>query len=108
MDASNDTATHAAMLRIAHDHPSLAGHFPGQPVVPGVLLLDRILDAAQAWLGATVTVRSLPQVKFISPLLPGQDAQLELKRSGDELRFIVRRGEAVIAQGAFGIFLQGQ
>lgn len=99
MDTSNDNATHATVLRIPHDHPSLAGHFPGQPVVPGVLLLDRIVAAAEAWLGTAVSVRSLPQVKFIAPLLPDQDAQLELKRTGNELRFVLRRHDAIITQG---------
>jgi 3-hydroxymyristoyl/3-hydroxydecanoyl-(acyl carrier protein) dehydratase len=107
MAASSDNAVHVAMLRIAHDHACLAGHFPGRPVVPGVLLLARILDAAEKWLGFAVTVRSLPQVKFIAPLLPEEDPQVELQRlpkvSGEELRFIVRRNDAIIAQGVFGL-----
>ena len=101
MAASNDNAMHVTVLRIPHDHPSLAGHFPGQPVAPGVLLLDRIVAAAETWLGTPVTVRSLPQVKFIAPLLPGEEAELELKRVGDEFRFILRRDAAIIAQGTF-------
>ena len=94
------------VLRVAHDHPSLAGHFPGEPVVPGVLLLDQVIAAAEAWLGYELNVRSLPQVKFIAPLLPEQDAQLELScaeaKPDDalrELRFVVRREAVVIAQG---------
>lgn len=101
MAASNDNAMHATVLCIPHDHPSLPGHFPGQPVVPGVLLLDLIVAAAEAWLGTAVSVRSLPQVKFIAPLLPGQKARLELKRAGEEFRFILRRDAAILAQGAF-------
>lgn len=101
MAEPNENAMHATVLCIPHDHPSLAGHFPGQPVAPGVLLLDRIVAAAEAWLGTAVTVRSLPQVKFTAPLRPGEEAQLELKRAGEEFRFTLRRGDAVIAQGIF-------
>ena len=36
-----------SVFRIAADHPCLPGHFPGQPVVPGVVVLDRVL--APGW-----------------------------------------------------------
>lgn len=99
-------SSHSTQLRIAPDHPSLPGHFPGQPVVPGVLLLDCVITAAEAWLGHALSVRSLPQVKFISPLLPEQEAVLKLTcetagKDGNprQLRFVIQRGEDVVAQG---------
>lgn len=55
---------------IAPDHPSLAGHFPGQPVVPGVVLLDRALTAILG--GRDRRPAALPAVKFTRPVLPGQ------------------------------------
>ena len=103
MEPADDTTAYATVLRIAHDHPCLPGHFPGQPVVPGVLLLDGVLNAATAWLGRPVAVKSLPQAKFIAPLFPGEEARLELKQVADELRFVIRRNDAVIAQGVLGI-----
>jgi len=108
------TSSHSAILRVAPDHPSLAGHFPGQPVVPGVLLLDHVIDAAQAWLGQPVSVRSLPQVKFVAPLLPDEDAHLELSLADSnhgaelrELRFVIRRDAAIVAQGILNLAFQG-
>jgi 3-hydroxyacyl-[acyl-carrier-protein] dehydratase len=80
-------------------HPSLAGHFPGEPVLPGVVVLDRVVEAARAWLGPGLTVVALPQVKFMSPLAPGDEAQIGLRRSGDELRFRVTCGERLVATG---------
>ena len=32
---------------IPHDHPSLPGHFPGRPIVPGVVMLERVLEAIE-------------------------------------------------------------
>jgi 3-hydroxyacyl-[acyl-carrier-protein] dehydratase len=86
-------------LSIAATHPSLAGHFPGNPVVPGVVVLDHVLDAVEAWLGELPAELHLPQVKFLQPLLPGELAEITLQRSGARLRFKVTRDGGVIASG---------
>ncbi len=88
-------------LAIDADHPSLAGHFPGEPVVPGVLLLDRVLDAAEHWLGRAAGPLALPQVKFVQPLLPAQSAEISLTRSATRLRFRVERDGELLASGEF-------
>ena len=36
---------HRVELPIAPDHPAFAGHFPGQPLLPGVALLAAVLEA---------------------------------------------------------------
>jgi 3-hydroxyacyl-[acyl-carrier-protein] dehydratase len=56
---------------IGADHPSLPGHFPGAPIVPGVVILDEILAALTGWRkDSHVTVISA--VKFLVPLKPDQ------------------------------------
>ena len=94
---------------IAADHPSLPGHFPGRPLVPGVVLLDRVLDAIDAEHSEPGPAPSagplrLPQVKFLQPLLPGEAARVELQRSDDDAprwRFRVLRADNVLATGEF-------
>lgn len=84
---------------VAADHPCLPGHFPGRPLVPGVVLLERAIEALQAQHGALPGLR-LPQVKFLRPLSPGETAQVELDALGpSRWRFRVRRGEDVLATG---------
>lgn len=56
---------------IPADHPSLAGHFPGDPIVPGVVLLEEIMQAL-AEAGGDYRLRGIPRVKFIAPLKPEQ------------------------------------
>ena len=83
---------------IPHDHPSMPGHFPGRPIVPGVLLLERVLEAIErkhAPLGAL----RLPQVKFMQPLLPGELAQVVLEGEAPRWRFRVLREEMLLASG---------
>ena len=52
---------------IAADHPALPGHFPGNPIVPGVVLLE-LVEALLA--GHGYRVRECAQVKFLSPVFP--------------------------------------
>lgn len=86
-------------LRVAADHPCLPGHFPGQPVVPGVVLLDAVQAALATQVGE-IAALSLPQVKFLQPLLPDQLAEIELNETaGGRWRFRIVRGNELIASG---------
>ncbi len=60
---------------VAPDHPALPGHFPGRPIVPGVVLLDH---AVSALLGACPGHRAagLPAVKFMRPVRPGDTVEV--------------------------------
>jgi 3-hydroxyacyl-[acyl-carrier-protein] dehydratase len=87
---------------IPTDHPSLPGHFPGWPVVPGVVVLDRLLDALEARAGPLRSPLRLPQVKFARPLLPGEQAEIELEpvaAAAGRWRFRVLRDGEAIASG---------
>lgn len=95
--------TYTTRVRVAANHPALPGHFPGRPIVPGVVLLDRVLEVAERWLQRSLRPSSLPNAKFTAPLLPEQDAELQLKLDGDELRFNLSRDGASIAQGLFRV-----
>jgi 3-hydroxyacyl-[acyl-carrier-protein] dehydratase len=75
------------------DHPALPGHFPGRPIVPGVLLLDRVIAALQQHTGQRVA--GLRRVKFTAALLPAEVArtQCDLEADGAGFRVSVQRGE---------------
>ncbi|HET6599502.1 MAG TPA: AMP-binding protein [Burkholderiaceae bacterium] len=61
---------------VPNDHPALPGHFPGRAIVPGVLLLDHVLERLGTALGRPVVM--LQQVKFALPLLPGETARVDV------------------------------
>jgi len=83
------------------DHPAFAGHFPGRPIVPGVVLLDRAISLAEAWLGAAVTGWQVGNAKFLSPVGPGVVLEFTLKAGlGDSIAFSVRAAERLIASGS--------
>jgi 3-hydroxyacyl-[acyl-carrier-protein] dehydratase len=69
-------------LRFAPDHPALAGHFPQQPIVPGVLLLDAALHAieqaaAQELPALDGTHWHIAQVKFHRVVRPDESVRLD-------------------------------
>lgn len=59
------------LLSIDSVHPSLPGHFPGLPVVPGVVFLSFILDEVRRQL-PSLRVSGVRKLKFLQMLLPGQ------------------------------------
>ena len=93
--------SHQASFVVPADHPALPGHFPGTPVVPGVVVLDHVLKAAESWQRTAVRARGLKQVKFHSPLLPDQHADIFLELGAGTLTFRVTRDDQPVAQGIF-------
>ncbi|KAF1692110.1 hypothetical protein [Pseudoxanthomonas koreensis] len=85
-------------FRIPSDDSCLDGHFPGRPLVPGVVVLERVLAAVEAGHGPLGPLR-LPQVKFLRPLLPGEEAEVVLSGAAPCWRFEVRGREGVLARG---------
>lgn len=66
---------------IAADHPSLAGHFPGHPIAPGVVLLDEVMQMlAEQWPDRRPIGISI--VKFLAPLRPEQLFTIRIFESG--------------------------
>ncbi len=62
---------------IAHEHPCLAGHFPDNPIVPGVILLDYTKRLLKHWKPKHALI-AIPQAKFHRPLHPEQSFSVQL------------------------------
>jgi predicted LPLAT superfamily acyltransferase len=78
-------------LRITNDHPAFAGHFPGDPIVPGVVLLDEALFALAAEHGLDLAGCTLASAKFPSVARPGEALELESVRDASgRVRFDLR------------------
>jgi 3-hydroxymyristoyl/3-hydroxydecanoyl-(acyl carrier protein) dehydratase len=74
--------SHTCTFRIPATHPALPGHFPGRPVVPGAVTLSEVVAAWQAHAGSTRPLRGFAHVKFLSPLLPEEIAQIVFTDKG--------------------------
>lgn len=98
MTDTADLAPFVRPLRFDAAHPSFAGHFPGRPIVAGVLLLEAAAAALREWRG--LAVGQVVDAKFVAPLLPDEDAEVELSQmDGGRFRFVVRRGSDTLVRG---------
>jgi 3-hydroxyacyl-[acyl-carrier-protein] dehydratase len=88
---------HESALVFTADHPAFAGHFPGAPIVPGVLLLDAAIHAAQQ---SGVAVSGVASAKFLHPVLPGEPLALSVAGGAQgRARFEVRGVTQAVATG---------
>jgi 3-hydroxymyristoyl/3-hydroxydecanoyl-(acyl carrier protein) dehydratase len=87
-------------LHIDEDHPAFAGHFPGMPIVPGVVLLDEALVAIERATGESLARCTLTSIKFQQVLRPGEALVLRFGRLPPcGFRFEIESDGRVIAAG---------
>jgi 3-hydroxyacyl-[acyl-carrier-protein] dehydratase len=86
---------------VPFDHPAFEGHFPGRPIVPGVVLLDRVMVFAQALAGDAAAAWTVSQAKFLSPVGPGELVAFEMTANAvGGWRFAARVGDRDVASGS--------
>lgn len=102
---TNPNQRYEWQTRISADHPALPGHFPGNPIVPGVVLISEVLRAARALIDADLVLCGLPNVKFTAPVWPGDTLLIVLEvlevlepAADDQIRFSMLRDTGEDAQ----------
>jgi 3-hydroxymyristoyl/3-hydroxydecanoyl-(acyl carrier protein) dehydratase len=89
----------AVEIRFAEDHPTAAGHFPGNPIIPGAVLLDAVLLALSGRAAAgSCTIKA---AKFLRPVRPGDRMRIEWETKGDAIHFrcLLPASHQVVATG---------
>lgn len=83
------------------DHPAFPGHFPGRPIVPGVVLLDRAILFAESLLGKQVDRWQIGNAKFLSPVGPAETLVFSLQATPrGAIAFTVKSGARDVASGS--------
>ena len=90
---------------VTFNEPQFQGHFPGQPVFPGVLLIEGMAQTAGAlcvWAGLTGKAKSvyfltIDKAKFRKPVVPGDVVEYHMTKKARRKMMWWYRGEAKVA-----------
>jgi 3-hydroxyacyl-[acyl-carrier-protein] dehydratase len=109
-----------ATKRIDPADPLFAGHFPGNPIVPGVLLIEAVAQTAGVMLASaapqnalrTALLASVQHFKFLRPVTPGQQIRIETRKLTALGRMACISGEVFVdgekvAQGELSVVSAG-
>lgn len=88
------------LVTISQDHPSLPGHFPGHPIIPGVVILGEVMKVIRQAINEQIEFVSMPSMKFLSPLMPGETLTIRFDhQANDSVEFTCSTGSRLIATG---------
>lgn len=99
-------------VRLNPDHSLYPGHFPGNPVVPGVCQIQMILELAGLIINKPVKLDHADNIKFLSLIVPEQnpilDFEFSIRESAPEkilLSASIQSGETVFLKfkGSFSL-----
>src|SRR5271166_2258425 len=91
---------HVERLDIAPDHPAYPDHFPGAPILPGVVLLDAALHTLETSLRIDPATCRIAAAKFHAVVRPGDPLQIEYEvLPGDSIRFSILSADRAVATG---------
>jgi 3-hydroxyacyl-[acyl-carrier-protein] dehydratase len=73
------------------ENPAFAGHFPSQPILPGIFLIETVAQTAGVMMGALMPgeaggvalLAAVNRFKFLKPVLPGQELRIETRKLTD-------------------------
>ncbi len=93
-----------ALKNVSVNEPYFAGHFPGQPIMPGVLIVEAIAQAGGALLLTEVENRDdklmvftgIERARFRKPVLPGDQLRIEVEVMAWRMTAVRMHGKAFV------------
>ncbi len=105
-----------ALKNVSYNEPFFQGHWPGRPIMPGVLIVEAMAQAAGLLIGhgaekgREALLASLDGVKLRRPVVPGDQLRLEIdgvrsRGRAVQVRAVARVGDRVVAEGKIRFIL---
>jgi 3-hydroxyacyl-[acyl-carrier-protein] dehydratase len=70
---------HLVLIRVNAEHEVFKGHFPGNPIMPGVCMMQIIKELVEQISGSSLFMQSLSNVKFMALINPFNTPKLRLE-----------------------------
>jgi 3-hydroxyacyl-[acyl-carrier-protein] dehydratase len=70
---------HLVLIHINAEHEVFKGHFPGNPIMPGVCMMQIIKELTEEIAGSSLFMQSLSNVKFMALINPFKTPELRLE-----------------------------
>lgn len=85
INLSSDDSGLVAIIKLNPNHEVYKGHFPNQPVVPGVIQLQIIKELIEKNIGKELFMGSIVRVKYLAPIIPSTSPELTFKLKNEKI-----------------------
>ncbi len=109
-----------AWMRVDPEDAIFAGHFPGRPILPGVLIIEAVGQTAAVMMAASAPqgmignalLAAVNRFKFFKPVMPGQQVRIETTKltEAGSMAYIggtVFVGDGIVASGELSVVCAG-
>lgn len=78
--AEDEEGKYVSSIKLNKDHDIFKGHFPGNPITPGVCMMQIIKELTQSILGYKVFMNAASNVKFMATINPEETPEVRIEK----------------------------
>ncbi len=87
---SADSGSFEAEIVFPAEFIGFQGHFPANPIVPGVVVIGALTAACEKALGMPLKITGIEKARFLSPITPGMKVKMHINPAPQESGYLVK------------------